>query len=267
MIIFRRAHLQETVSEELVGELVSFQEIPGSGVEAQVVSSGHSYQIRVGSYEFTKEVIQDSKNMAVDAALGNVFVAANGEYFGYWLLEDRLREESYQTIQYLQKRVTQDIRIFSGDSQQVVSQIAAKLNIKDYMANLKPQDKLQHVKRLMQSNKKVVMVGDGMNDSPVLAQADVGISLQVASALSIGNSDLVLLQNSLLGVGKAIRYSKVTSRVIKENIILSLCYNCIMLPLAAMGYMLPVLCALFMTLSSLTVLANTFLLSWRARKK
>ena len=159
-----------------------------------------------------------------------------------------------------------DIRLLSGDDSKNVSRIAKELGIENYQGELKPNEKLNVLTELQEKNKIVVMVGDGINDAGILAKSNVGISLELASDISIDKSDIILMKNDLKGVRFAIEYAKLTNRTIKQNIGISLLYNSIMLPLAAFGLMLPVYCAFFMTLSSLTVVANSFLLKLYARK-
>ena len=184
---------------------------------------------------------------------------------GFLLLNDTPRFGVKEEIIKL-KKIVRDIQLLSGDEISNVKRISDELGIEKFQGELKPDEKLNFLTTLQAENKIVAMVGDGINDAGILAKSNVGISLELASDISIDKADIILMKNDLKGVRLAIGYAKLTSRTIKQNIGISLLYNSIMLPLAAFGLMQPVYCALFMTLSSLTVVANSFLLKLYARK-
>lgn len=142
---------------------------------------------------------------------------------------------------------------------------AETLEINSYFANLRPEDKKAHINQAQSRGETVVMVGDGINDSISLASADVSISHTEAEDLSLEKADVVLTSGNLNGILFSLLSAKKTRQVILQNIIISLCYNSIMLPLAVFGLMLPVICSVFMAASSLTVLINSLSLRMRIK--
>ncbi|TGK37428.1 cadmium-translocating P-type ATPase [Leptospira gomenensis] len=229
------------------------REIPGAGMEG-TVASGESY--RVGSLGFVSYGTRSSD--------GKVYLGKKGELLASFSLEDTVRPEAKAALQRLKERIPY-IEILSGDSKSKVQSLASTLDLERYSYELKPEDKLAVIQKSQKEGETVVMVGDGINDSACLAAADLGISMGIASDLSIDKSDLVLISNRLDSLAAAAQISRKTKRIIIQNILISLSYNSIMLPLAAFGFMLPVICAGFMTLSSLTVVLNSISLSWRTK--
>ena len=129
--------------------------------------------------------------------------------------------------------------------------------IEKYFAEVTPENKLVKIKELQSENKKVVMVGDGINDAPALAQSDIGIAIGTGTDVAIESAGVVLLSGDLKGVLKAIRLSNKTISVIKQNLFWAFIYNVIGIPLAALGMLNPMFAALAMSLSSVSVISNS----------
>lgn len=240
--------------------------VPGKGVMAEVQEkSGKKYFYRLGNLSFleSKDVIPDSdRGSETDEEGTFIYLERNGIYLGYLKLADQIRPGAKEFVSALQ-RIFNKVTIISGDREASVSRLANRLSIHFFKANLYPEQKKEMVIASQSSGETVLMVGDGINDSLALGVADVSISHSEAEDLSLERSDIVLTSGNLTGILYSIYSAKTTRRVILQNIILSLCYNSIMLPLAMFGLMLPVICSLFMALSSLTVLINSILI--RAR--
>jgi Cu+-exporting ATPase len=179
-----------------------------------------------------------------------------------FLLEDEVKKDAKEILQYFKK---QNIKIVlaTGDNQKVTKQIANEVGIDDFRANMTPQDKSNLIEKLKKDNKIVVMVGDGANDALALAKAHIGIVMKGGSDMSIAISDIVILDNSLSGLKNSIKISKKTYSLIKQNLTISLIYNIITIPLAIAGFVIPLVAALSMSLSSLLVVLN----SLRAKNK
>lgn len=242
------------------------EEIQGYGIRGILLYGNKEYRVSIGNLDFIQKYVSLENIKIEDTNLGTiVYVSVNEKYIGLIRLNDIPRVGIKEEILKLKNRV-KDIRLLSGDNNKNVTRIAKELGIENYKGELKPEEKLQALNDLQASKKIVGMVGDGINDAGILAKSNVGISLELASDISIDKSDIILMKNDLKGVRLSIEYARLTSRAIKQNIGISFMYNSIMLPLAAFGFMQPVYCALFMTLSSLTVVANSFLLRLFARK-
>ncbi|MCG6168196.1 heavy metal translocating P-type ATPase [Leptospira sanjuanensis] len=230
------------------------KEIPGNGIEAISLNGNQTY--RIGNKHFVTygRVPQD----------GKIYLGCNREPIVSFSMEDTIRPEAATTIQTLNETIP-FLGILSGDSRSNVQSLASALHLEHSFYELKPEEKLEEIQKAQNEGHTVVMVGDGINDSACLAAANLGISMGIASDLSIDKSDLVLLSNRLDSLVSAVRISKSTRKIIFQNILISLTYNSIMIPLAAFGFMLPVICAGFMTLSSLSVVLNSISLQWRTK--
>ncbi len=270
-IVASLAKTEDFSVEEASYRVVEINEIQGSGVMGIIKHNHIEYRVCIGNLDLilkhTKSPGQVIANFHKISSQPGTYIHfnINHEYMGYLLLNDTPRAGMKEEIIKL-KKIVKDIQLLSGDAIDNVKRISEELGIEHFKGELKPDEKLDFLNKLQDENKIVAMVGDGINDAGILAKSNVGISLELASDISIDKADIILMKNDLKGVRLAIEYAKLTSRTIKQNIGISLLYNSIMLPLAAFGLMQPVYCALFMTLSSLTVVANSFLLKIYARK-
>jgi len=182
--------------------------------------------------------------------------ALGDEYKVSFKLEDELKENAKDFIEKM-KKMKLDILMLTGDNTNVAKKLCLKLGIDNYKAHLNPLQKAEAIKEL-KKDKIVVMVGDGLNDSLALSTADIGIVMGAGADISIFISDIVLLNNTLNSLYDAFKISKRTYFFIKQNLIISLLYNLITVPLAIFGYVVPLFAALSMSLSSLLVVANSF---------
>lgn len=169
-----------------------------------------------------------------------------------FFLQDSLKPSAKELISNLQKD-GKKILLISGDRQCVVESIAQKLGITKWHAKLLPNDKLD----IIRAQKNAVMIGDGLNDILALQSAEVGIAMGGGYSIAIAQSDVVVLDSSLEGVGRAFEIAKNTYARIKQNLIISLVYNALLIPLALCGFIIPLVAALSMSLSSLIVVANS----------
>jgi Cu+-exporting ATPase len=260
----------DSFNKQIEFQVVEINEVQGSGIIGMIKHKNTDYRICLGNLNFIAKQTK-SPEQVLESAKENdksgtyIHVSINNDYMGFLLLNDTPRFGVKEEIIKL-KKIVRDIQLLSGDEISNVKRISDELGIEKFQGELKPDEKLNFLTTLQAENKIVAMVGDGINDAGILAKSNVGISLELASDISIDKADIILMKNDLKGVRLAIGYAKLTSRTIKQNIGISLLYNSIMLPLAAFGLMQPVYCALFMTLSSLTVVANSFLLKLYARK-
>lgn len=184
------------------------------------------------------------------------------ELLGSFLIEDTIRIDSVATIKQLQQNKIK-VRLLSGDSQEVVKEFCKKVNINNFESELSPQNKAQRIKKLQQQGEIIAMVGDGINDAPALAQADIGFAVASGTDIAIETADIVLMNNSLKNIPKTILIAKIGLKNIKQNLAAAFAYNIICIPIAAgvlyplTGILLnPIIAAVAMSLSSITVVFN-----------
>lgn len=238
--------------------LTDFSSSPGQGVQALIGQTS----VLVGTYRWLQQqqvsgldLWQNRVPQLELAGISCVFVAIDGVISGLLGLADELRSDAKETIKDLQAQNIA-ITILSGDKASVVAAVTADLSNVDRKAEVLPKDKSDVVRLLQQQGALVAMVGDGVNDSPALIQADVGIALASGTDVSIESADIVLSHNELSKVAEARRLASRTLRTIRQNIVLSICYNIIMVPLAVMALVSPLVAALTMPISSLLVIGN-----------
>jgi Cu+-exporting ATPase len=173
-----------------------------------------------------------------------------------FFLEDKIKDNAKEIINYI-KNQNIEIIMLSGDNKNVVSKIANSIGINKFEANMTPLDKANYINLLKDDGKIVIMVGDGINDTPALSRADIGIAMGNGADITIATSDVIILNNSLQSLKDSFAISKQTYKFIKQNLAISLVYNTITIPLAVAGFVIPLVAALSMSLSSLLVVGNS----------
>lgn len=198
-----------------------------------------------------------------------VMVARNQEVIGILGISDILREDSLETVATLKTMGIKTV-LMSGDNKKAATSIGNRLSVDETIAEVLPTQKAEHVKVYQEGNHKVLMVGDGINDAPALASADLGLAIGTGSDIAIDSADIVLMDSKLSGVTKALKLSRMTIRNIKQNLFWAFCYNTLAIPIACgvfyplFGLLLsPMIGGIAMSLSSLFVVTN----SLRLRRK
>ena len=196
-------------------------------------------------------------------------VAIGGKFAGTLIAEDTVTPNACQAVRQL-KQLGLRVVMLSGDKRATAERIAADVGIGEVIAEVLPEDKEQHVRRMREQGCTVAMVGDGINDAPALATADLGIALGTGADVAIETADVVLVQHDLLAVTNAIRLSRQTLRTIRQNLFWAFAYNVLLVPLATgmfvpwLGFRVPpALAALAMAASSVSVVTNSLLLRLR----
>ena len=195
-----------------------------------------------------------------------VLLATNDQVHAAFILEDEIRDDAADLIEQL-KRDGKAITLLTGDNAASANHVARQAGIDNVHANLKPEDKLEHIKALQQQGDIVCMTGDGVNDAPVLAGADVSIAIGSGAQLAAASADIVMLSSSISTIYKGYRLSIKTLAIIRQNLTWALGYNILAIPAAAMGYILPWMAAIGMSASSLVVVLNALRLSAGKSKK
>ena len=183
------------------------------------------------------------------------FADEAGSFLGAIAAADVLKADSRDAIEVLKKNKLQGVML-TGDNQTTAHAIAALAGITEVIADVLPGDKAGAVKKLQAQGRKVVMVGDGINDAPALVTADVGVAIGAGTDIAMESADVVLMSGSLTGVSNAIGLSKATIRIIRQNLFWAFFYNCLGIPIAASGLLSPMIGAAAMSLSSVFVVSN-----------
>lgn len=228
----------------------------GIGIEA-VIDNMH---YRIGKKDWVYKIVKQEhqgieEKIQTNKIQSQVYLANENEYLAIFTLEDKLRDDASAMIRHLNQLNINTI-LLSGDQDDVVSNIATTLNIKTKYSEQSPNDKLSVIKNLQQQGHVVAMVGDGVNDAPVLAAAQVSIAMGSGTQLAQASSDMVLLSENLNHLQESIIHARKTILVVKQNLSWAVLYNLTALPLAALGFIAPWLAAIGMSASSLFVVLN-----------
>jgi len=230
----------------------------GCGIEAEV--NGKLY--RVGKPDYVADLNgQTVTHDCLRQAKTVIALADESEPLALFVLNDVIREDAQETVTAIKDKGI-SVSLLSGDRQVVVDSVADKLGIQDALASMLPAQKLQHIQALQKRGEVVVMVGDGVNDAPVLAAAQVSIAMGEGSQIAHASADMVLLSEQLPHIVDGITMSRRTLIVIRQNLAWALVYNLVALPMAAMGLVAPWMAAIGMSLSSLLVVVNALRLTY-----
>ena len=235
-------------------KLDSVKNVEAKGMSAKYINiEGKSFELLGGNIDLLK---QNEIYYKFESNKTVYLFAINKRVIATFELEDEIKDNSKELISYLQKNNI-EVTMLTGDNENVARDIAEKLNIKSYLSSQTPVSKAEYIKKLKSENKVVVMVGDGVNDSVALSNADVAVAMGNSADVSLAVSDVVLLNSSLKSLKDAFIISLRTYKFIKQNLYLSLIYNATTIPLAMAGYVIPLVAALSMSLSSLMVVLNS----------
>lgn len=246
----------------------SFNSIPGHGVEAKVENTdillGNRKLMREKGVDFVA-LMQQAEKLESDGKTV-MFVAINGMAAGLVAVADTLKEHSAAAVARLHK-MGLEVAMITGDNHRTAEAIARQVGIDRVLAEVLPQDKAEEVKKLQALGKKVAMVGDGVNDAPALAQADVGLAIGSGTDVAKETGDVILIKDDIRDVLVALEVAKATMNKVKQNLFWAFIYNLLGIPLAAgLFYPLvsviisPEIAGLMMAVSSITVTLNTLLL-------
>jgi P-type Cu+ transporter len=262
-----------------LADVDAFEAVSGGGIQARV----EGREVLVGSRRFLSQssvsgdgLVPRSEELARQGKTP-IFVAVDEKLAGLVAVADVVRSESREAVERLHA-LRLEVAMLTGDNRRTAEAIARELGVDRVMAEVRPEDKAAEVKRLQAEGKRVGMVGDGINDAPALAQADVGIAIGTGADVAMEAADLTLISGDVRGVARVIGLSKATVRNIKQNLFWAFAYNVALIPVAAgvlyplfsdgsvpgllgpvlgeYGFLNPVLAAVAMALSSVTVLSN-----------
>ncbi|CUV09228.1 Lead, cadmium, zinc and mercury transporting ATPase; Copper-translocating P-type ATPase [hydrothermal vent metagenome] len=183
-------------------------------------------------------------------------MAVNDTVYGVFVLQDQIRADSNSLVQYLNNKQYK-IVMLTGDKANVAEVMANEIGIEKVFSEVMPSDKLKTVQSIQESGEVVCMIGDGINDAPALAQADVGIAMGTGADIAMESGDIILIRGDLSKVKKAISLSNKTFRKIRQNLFWASIYNLIAIPMAIFGVLHPILAEAIMAFSSINVVWNS----------
>jgi Cu+-exporting ATPase len=243
--------------------VTEFHETPGGGLQA--VLDGSRYTLGSPAFVAQQGVALDEASVEALKQQGKsvIAVARENVLLGYVAFADRIRHSSRVAVARLQEMGIRVVML-SGDNRVTAHAIAQQAGIEEFIAEVSPQDKAQYVASLKKGDTVVGMVGDGINDAPALAAADVSFAMKSGSDIAIDAADITLMRNDLNSVADAIDLSKVTLSKIRQNLFFAFAYNVLGIPLAALGLLNPMIAGGAMAMSSVSVVSNALLLKqWR----
>ncbi|MCY7275259.1 MAG: copper-translocating P-type ATPase, partial [Phormidesmis sp. CAN_BIN44] len=258
--VVRYAQSQEVA----LGEVQNFEAIAGSGVEGTVSNQ----VVQIGTQRWMEELridsqaLRDQKSRLEASGKTAVWIAVDGKLEGLMGIADALKPSSVQAVRSL-KKLGLDVIMLTGDNQQTADAIAREVGITRVIAEVRPDQKVAQIAALQKGGRIVAMVGDGINDAPALAQAQVGIAIGTGTDVAIAASDITLISGDLQSIVTAIQLSRATMRNIRQNLFFAFIYNIVGIPIAAgilfpfFGWLLsPMIAGGAMALSSVSVVTN-----------
>jgi len=243
-------------------ECTHFYSETGRGIEADV--NGKKLLLGNKAWLLEQGIAIDGLLLAASDFSGQgktpVLMAVDGKAAAVFGIADKPRPQAIQAIQHLKALGIQTLMV-TGDTEKTAHYIAGKVGIETVIANAKPEEKLAIIHQFQQAGKKVGMIGDGINDAPALAAADVGFAIGTGTDIAIESADMTLVQGDITKVADAIQLSTDTIRIIKQNLFWAFAYNVTAIPVASLGKLNPMIAAAAMALSSVSVIVNSLRLS------
>lgn len=247
-----------------VPDTQNFHSVTGRGIQGEI--DGMTYflgnQSMMQDQGINSDEISASALQLASQGATPIYLASNTALIAMLAISDPIREDAQASIDRLHELGLKTV-LLTGDNRNTANAVAAKLGIDTVIAEVMPEDKVSNIKRLQKDGEVVAMVGDGINDAPALAQADVGIAIGTGTDVALESADIALMGTSLMGVSKTIALSKATLKNIYQNLMGAFIYNIIGIPLAAgvlypvFGILLsPIIAAAAMSMSSVTVVSN-----------
>lgn len=239
---------------------VGVQAIPGKGIEGKVEGrtiriGNRRWLLETGISSFPEKTLEEFENVGKTA----VMVASEDRLLGVIAIADTIKPDAEDTVRQL-KDMGIEVWMITGDNERTASAVAAEVGIQHVIAGVLPADKSAKVDELRKDGRVVAMVGDGINDAPALAAADIGIAMGTGADVALEVADIALMHGGTHGVVDAIRLSKGTMRKIRQNLFWAFSYNVLGIPLAALGILSPIIAGAAMALSSVSVVSNSLLL-------
>ncbi|GAB6441924.1 MULTISPECIES: heavy metal translocating P-type ATPase [unclassified Bacillus (in: firmicutes)] len=246
----------------------AFEAIPGFGIESVVEGKRLLIGTRRLMKKFDIDIEEVSKSMEALEREGKtaMLIAIDKEYAGIVAVADTVKDTSKAAIARL-KKMGLDVVMITGDNTQTAQAIAKQVGIDHVIAEVLPEGKAEEVKKLQAQGKKVAMVGDGINDAPALATADIGMAIGTGTDVAMEAADITLIRGDLNSIADAIFMSKMTIRNIKQNLFWALAYNGLGIPIAALGFLAPWVAGAAMAFSSVSVVLNALRLQRVKLKK
>ncbi len=236
----------------------NFRNLPGAGVSGLVAGRA----VLIGKAALMQEEEINTSMVARWAKERGeegktvIFVACEGELAGAIALRDQLRPTAAEAVTYMKEKLQVGVALLTGDSAAAAGAIGREAGIEDIMAEVSPDGKAAAIEELKQQGKKVVMVGDGVNDAPALAAADIGMAMGSGSDIAIETGDVTLIGEDPRIAAEALVMARATLRNIRQNMFWALFYNTAAIPAAALGYLSPALAGFCMAMSSVSVVGN-----------
>jgi Cu+-exporting ATPase len=241
-----------------LGEVSDFASVTGKGIRGKLANAS----VAVGSPRHMREeaiaieqVLPQIEALEASAKT-TIAVARNGSVLGLIAVADTLKSDAWAALESLRTDGITTVMI-TGDNRKTAEAIAAQIPIDEVIAEALPQEKAEHVRRLQQQGRRVAFVGDGINDAPALAQADLGIAVGTGTDIAIEAGNIVLVKGNPLKIVEALKLSRLTFRTIKQNLFWAFVYNIAAIPLAAFGLLNPMVAAGAMAISSVSVVGNS----------
>ena len=241
-------------------QITEFKETAGYGVSG--IIDGKKYY--AGNRKFVEKInaynnLIDEEERYLENLESIVYLFDDTKVLGIVGVKDSIKKESKVLIQNL-KKIGKEVIILTGDNNVVANKIAKELSVENVVANVNPEQKLEYIEKINNQGKKVLMCGDGINDSPALKKAYIGLSVKNGTDISKDSADIILLNDDISVIADMFQLGKRTMRIVKQNLFWALFYNCLMIPIATGLFSIqinPMMASATMTFSSISVVLNS----------